>query len=94
MGTAQLRLSYPKLGVLSLQARASGRQYDDDANKYVLGSYFRLDAYGSRNIGRHVDVYASGENLFDRAIQVGKTPVLTLGTPRIARIGLHLTWGE
>jgi outer membrane receptor protein involved in Fe transport len=94
MGTAQLRLSYPKLGVLSLQARASGRQYDDDANKYVLASYFRLDAYGSRNIGRHVDVYASGENLFDRAIQVGKTPTLTLGTPRIGRIGLHLTWGE
>lgn len=94
MATTQLRLSYPKLGVLSLQARASGKQYDDDANQYVLASYFRLDAYGSRNIGRHLDVYASGENLFDRAIQVGRTPVLTLGTPRLARIGLHLTWGE
>jgi outer membrane receptor protein involved in Fe transport len=94
MGTAQLRLSHPKLGVLSLQARASGKQYDDDANQYVLASYFRLDAYGSRNIGRHLDVYASGENLFDRAIQVGRTPVLTLGTPRLARIGMHLNWGE
>ena len=94
MGTAQLRLSHPKLGLLSLQARASGRQYDDDANMYLLASYFRLDVYGSRNIGRHLDIYASGENLFDRAIEVGKTPVLTLGTPRIGRIGLHLTWGE
>jgi len=94
MATAQLRLSHSKLGLLSLQARDSGRQYDDDANQYVLSGYFRLDAYGSRNIGRHLEVYASGENLFDRAIQVGKTPVLTLGTPRVGRVGLHLTWGE
>jgi len=94
MATAQLRLSDPRLGVLSLQARNSGRQYDDDANQYLLVSYFRLDVYGSRDIGRHVQVYASGENLFDRAIQVGRTPTLTLGTPRIARFGMHLTWGE
>jgi outer membrane cobalamin receptor len=94
MATAQLRLTHPRLGLLSLQARDSGRQFDDDANQYLLLSYFRLDAYGSRDIGRHLQVYASGENLFDRAIQVGKTPILTLGTPRIARIGLHLTWGE
>ncbi|HEX3469901.1 MAG TPA: TonB-dependent receptor [Silvibacterium sp.] len=94
MATAQLRLSHPRLGVLSLQARNSGRQFDDDANQYLLHSYFRFDAYGSRDIGRHLQVYASGENLFDRAIQVGKTPILTLGTPRVARIGLHLTWGE
>src|SRR5579862_6140426 len=94
MATAQVRFSYPKLGLLSLQARNSGRQYDDDANKYLLHSYFRFDAYGSRNIGRHFDIYASGENLFDRAIEVGKTPTLTLGTPRLARIGLHFTWGE
>ncbi len=94
MATAQLRLSYPKLGLLSLQARNSGRQFDDDANMYLLHSYFRFDAYGSRNIGRHLEIYASGENLFDRAIEVGKTPTLTLGTPRIGRIGLHLTWGE
>jgi outer membrane cobalamin receptor len=94
IATAQLRLSDPRFGVLSLQARNSGRQYDDDANQYLLVSYFRLDVYGSRDIGRHLQVYASGENLFDRAIQVGRTPVLTLGTPRIARVGLHLTWGD
>ncbi len=94
MATAQLRLSDPRLGVISFQARNSGRQYDDDANQYLLVSYFRFDAYGSRDFGRHVQVYASGENLFDRAIQVGRTPTLTLGTPRIARIGVHLTWGD
>jgi hypothetical protein len=45
-------------------------------------------------VGRHVELYASGENLFDRSIEVGKTPVLTLGTPRTARLGLRLKWGE
>jgi len=94
MATAQLRLSHPRLGLLSLQERASGHQFDDDANQYLLHSYFRFDAYASRNVGRHVEFYASGENLFDRSIEVGKTPVLTLGTPRTARIGLRLMWGE
>lgn len=94
MATAQLRLSHPRLGLLSLQARASGHQFDDDANRYLLHSYFRFDAYASRNVGRHVEMYASGENLFDRSIEVGKTPILTLGTPRTARIGLRLNWGE
>ena len=94
MATAQVRLSHPKLGSLSLQERASGHQFDDDANQYLLHSYFRFDAYASRKAGRHVEIYASGENLFDRSIEVGKTPVLTLGTPRTARVGLRLNWGE
>jgi outer membrane receptor protein involved in Fe transport len=94
MATAQLRLSHPRLGLLSLQERASGHQFDDDANDYLLHSYFRFDAYASRNVGQHVEFYASGENLFDRSIEVGKTPILTLGTPRTARLGLRLNWGE
>ena len=94
MATAQVRLSHPKLGLLSLQERTSGHQFDDDANQYLLHSYFRFDAYASRHVGRHVEMYASGENLFDRSIEVGKTPILTLGTPRTARVGLRLNWGE
>jgi outer membrane receptor protein involved in Fe transport len=94
MATAQLRLSHPKLGLLSLQERASGHQFDDDANQYLLHSYFRFDAYASRSVGRHVEMYASGENLFDRSIEVGKTPITTRGTPRTARVGLRLNWGE
>jgi outer membrane receptor protein involved in Fe transport len=94
MATAQLRLSQPRLGTLSLQERASGHQFDDDANQYLLHSYFRFDAYASRNVGRHLEIYGTGENLFDRSIEVGRTPILTLGTPRTARIGLHLTWGD
>lgn len=94
MATAQLDVRGRRWGLLSLQGRMSGRQFDDDMNRYLLHSYFRLDAYASRPIGRHMSVYADGENLFDRAIEVGKTPLLTLGTPRAARFGIRLNFGE
>ncbi|MFZ0663404.1 MAG: TonB-dependent receptor [Acidobacteriaceae bacterium] len=93
MATAQLQVRQRKWGLLSLQGRMSGRQFDDDLNQYLLHSYFRLDAHASHAIGQHMQVYADGENLFDRAIEVGKTPLLTLGTPRAARFGLRLNWG-
>jgi outer membrane receptor protein involved in Fe transport len=94
MATAQVRLTRPGLGILSLQGRMSGRQYDDDTNDYLLHSYFRLDAYAEHNFGRHVVAFAAGENLFDRAIEAGKTPLTTLGTPRLVRVGLRFNFGE
>ncbi len=89
-GTAQLRAYRPSIGVLSLQARLSGRQFDDDLNTYLLHTYFKLDAYASHNFGKRIEIFTSAENLFDRTIEVGRTPTLTLGTPRIARIGFNL----
>ena len=94
MATAQVRLMRPSLGVLNLQGRMSGRQFDDDANNYLLHSYFRLDVSAEHNFGRHVVAFAAGENLFDRSIEVGKTPLTTLGTPRLVRVGLRLNFGE
>lgn len=92
--TAQVRVSRAALGTLSLQGRLSGRQYDDASNRFLLRGYFRLDAYASRDFGRRVEVFASGENLFDRGIEVGRTPTLTLGTPVVARVGLRIRFGE
>ena len=83
----------PTLGTLSLQSRMSGRQYDDDANMFLLHGFFRLDAYGSHEFGSHLEVFAAGENLFDRSIEVSKTPTTTLATPRVARAGLQLRLG-
>ncbi len=94
MATAQVQVSRRRWGLLSLQGRLSGRQYDDDMNQYLLHGYFRLDAYASHEIRRNFEVYADGENLFDRAIEVGKTPVLTLGTPRIALFGIRVNFGD
>lgn len=94
MATAQVQVNRNRWGILSLQGRLSGRQFDDDLNNYLLHSYFRLDAYASHDVGRHLQLYADGENLFDRAIEVGRTPALTLGTPRVASFGVRVTFGE
>ena len=93
MGNLNLRAFKPKLGTLSLQSRISGRMYDDAANNFLLHSYFRLDAYASHNIGNRLQFYADGENLFNRSIQVSKTPTTTLGQPRVARFGLLINLG-
>jgi outer membrane receptor protein involved in Fe transport len=93
MATGQLRAYRPRVGTLSLQSRISGRQFDDDANTYLLHSYFKLDVYASHEIGKRIEIFSSGENLFNRSIEVGRTPTLTLGTPRVARAGFVLRLG-
>jgi outer membrane receptor protein involved in Fe transport len=90
MATLNLRQEHPRWGQLALQSRLSGRQFDDDANTYLLHSYFRLDAYASHNIGRHLQLFAAGENLFNRQIEVAKTPTTTLAMPRTARAGIEI----
>jgi len=93
MATAQLRGYKPKIGALNLQARVSGHQFDDDANTYLLHGYFKLDAYASHDFGKRFELFTAGENLFNRSIEVGRTPTLTLGTPRTARVGFNVKLG-
>jgi outer membrane receptor protein involved in Fe transport len=78
----------------ALQGRASGSQYDDDQNLLRLGSYFALDAFVSRRLGRGVEVFAAAENLTGRRYDVGRTPVLTIGPPAFARVGFRLRLRE
>jgi outer membrane receptor protein involved in Fe transport len=94
MTTTQVNFSHRRLGLLSVQGRYSGRQYDDDANQYLLHAYFRLGAYASHDFGHHWSVFAAGDNLFDRSIEAGKTPILTLASPRVARFGVRINFGE
>jgi len=99
MATLNLRASRPSLGTISLESRLSGRQFDDDANANLLHGYFRLDAYASHKFGKrlsHFELFAAGENLLNRSIEVSKTPTTTLGQPRTARAGflIHLGAGS
>jgi outer membrane receptor protein involved in Fe transport len=93
MATLNVRASRPKLGLLSVQSRMSGIQYDDDANAFLLHGYFQLDVYGSHDLGRRVELFAAGENLLNRTIEVSKTPSTTLGQPRTARFGFSVRLG-
>lgn len=93
MGSLNMRAFKPRYGTLSLQSRISGRQYDDDANSFLLHGFFRLDAYASHELCSRLELFAAGENLFDRTIEVSKTPTTTLATRRLLRAGLQLNLG-
>jgi outer membrane receptor protein involved in Fe transport len=93
MATMNLRANRSALGTVTLQGRLSGRQFDDDANAYLLHGFFSLDGYASHEFGKSVELFAAGENLLDRQIEVSKTPTTTLGSPRVARIGLLIRLG-
>jgi outer membrane receptor protein involved in Fe transport len=94
MATLNLRAYKPAWGTLSLESRLSGHMFDDDANTFYLHGYFRLDAYASHEFHQRYEVFASGENLLNRAIEVSKTPTTTLGQPRVARAGILIRLGH
>jgi outer membrane receptor protein involved in Fe transport len=89
MATAQVTATKPKIGLIELLGTESGRQYDDDQNRFLLHGYFQLDAYLAHSLGARTEIYGAVNNIFDREIQVGRTPLLTLGTPRMASIGIR-----
>lgn len=75
-------------------AHGQGKQFDDDRNTLPLGGYAALDAFVSRALGHGVEIYLAGENLTDRRYEVGKTPVVSLGPPVLARAGLRWNIGK
>lgn len=77
---------------LALQTRWSGPAFDDDRNALSLASAFTVDTLMSIPVNSRLAAFASGENLFDRRVETGRTPVLTLGSPRTIRIGLRAHW--
>jgi outer membrane receptor protein involved in Fe transport len=94
MATLNVRAFQSRIGSVSLQGRLSGQQFDNDANTFLLHGYFRMDAYGSHEFGKRFEVFAAGENLFDRTIEVAKTPTTTLGRGRVARAGVMIRLGH
>ncbi|HET9086562.1 MAG TPA: TonB-dependent receptor [Acidobacteriaceae bacterium] len=90
MATTQVRATRNRLGTLELLGTLSGRQYDDDANRFLLNGYFQLDGYIAHSFGPRMEVYGGVTNMLNRAIDVGRTPILTLGTPRMASVGIRV----
>jgi outer membrane receptor protein involved in Fe transport len=93
-GTMQLRARDARWGTLSLEARISGQQFDDDANTFRLSPFFTMNAYASHDFRRHYEAFVAAENLLDRTIQVGRTPTLTLGQKQAVRAGLRIRFGD
>jgi outer membrane receptor protein involved in Fe transport len=88
--TFQARYSNPRIFTVAVTGRAIGNAFDDDQNQFPLGSFFVLDAMVSRRVGAGVEVYAAAENLLNATYYTAATPVLQLGLPIAARVGVRV----
>ena len=80
--------------LLAVQGRFGGNQFDDDQNTLLLRRYFTLDATASHRLRPGVDLFVAVENLLNQRYDVGRTPVLSVGPPILARAGLRLRFGS
>ncbi|HEY4562356.1 MAG TPA: TonB-dependent receptor, partial [Thermoanaerobaculia bacterium] len=87
-GSLGIELNGP-IAVL-LQGRWAGEQFDDDLNHFPLPGYFVADLSLRRPFGDRLAVFLSAENLFDRKVVTGRTPVETLGNPRLVQVGVSV----
>lgn len=74
----------------SSQLRITGPQFEDDQNLFTLRRATVFDIYAGRSVLRQLQVFAAVENLFDSRYDVGRTPILTTGLPRAARVGVQI----
>ncbi len=81
LATLQVRLENPRWGVLNVDLRTSGQQFDDSANQFLLAGYAQVDLFVQHVFGRRWTVYSGMQNLLNQPLQAGKTPILTLGAP-------------
>jgi outer membrane receptor protein involved in Fe transport len=90
-GTVRVRLAKPEVGRIAVAARWSGDQFEDDQNGLRLASFWTLDAFASRALSPAVEVFLAAENVLDDRYEVGRTPVTTLGPPRLLRLGIRVS---
>ena len=88
--TFQARYSNPRVLTITMQGRSTSSVFDDDLNTLTLDSYFKIDAFVARRINGLMDVYVAGENLLNQHFMVARTPIVTLGSPLVARAGIQL----
>ncbi|MGA8938966.1 MAG: TonB-dependent receptor [Acidobacteriaceae bacterium] len=84
----------PKFVSVHVVASYTGREFDDAANEFVLHPYARFDVMAERGLGHGFSLYAGAQNLLDRSIEAGRTPVLTLAAPRLVQAGVRYTFSR
>ncbi len=84
-------MNYAPAHIANLHVIASyeGREFDDSANQFILHPYARFDASADRTLSHGLSLYVAAQNLADRAIDAGRTPILTLAAPRLVEGGLR-----
>ncbi|MEP6925399.1 MAG: TonB-dependent receptor [Pyrinomonadaceae bacterium] len=84
----------PEKYSVGLQGRIMGAQFDDDQNQFRLRPFFTLDTFASRRLLKNLEIFAAGENIFNKRYDIALTPTLNIGAPRSVRIGLRFNLGK
>src|SRR5262249_21781089 len=88
--TLQTVYSHPKQVTAAFQFRASAKQFDDDQNLLPLGSFAVVDAMVSRPLHRYIEAFVAVQNLLNTQYAVARTPIESLGMPRMVRGGVRI----
>ena len=88
--SVEARMEKARWGVFGVYLRTSGQQFDDSANQFRLAPYAQVDLYAEHPFGRRLSVWASVQNVADTRVEAGRTPLLTLGAPRIVAGGIRV----
>lgn len=70
--------------------RIIGMQFDDDRNDFRLEEGSLTDVRAGWRLSRNLELFGAIENTFDHEIDTGRTPIRTVGGPRITRGGAIL----
>jgi outer membrane receptor protein involved in Fe transport len=90
-GSAGVRATHERFTATGT-VRFIGEQFDDDLNTFVLNQGTLVDGRAAWRLTRWAEAFAAIENAFDDEIDTGKTPIRTIGAPRMARAGITLRY--
>jgi len=87
-----VRYDNPALFTAAVTARYVGKQFEDDINTLMLGSYVLVDLFVSRRVTKWAEVFFAVENLLDTTYTTGRTSdgVVSIGAPFMAHGGVRL----
>ena len=87
--TFQTRLTHPANFTFAAQGRLSGAQFEDDLNQFRLERFFNLDVFVSQKLRKDLEIFTAIENVFNSRYSIGRTPLRTLNSPTLFRLGLR-----
>ena len=90
--TATANYAAARIADFHLIASYTGQQFDDAENESLLHPYARFDVSADRSLAHGLSLFAGAQNLLNRAIDAGRTPLLTLAAPRVVQAGLRYTF--
>ena len=87
--SSKLRYSRSPLWAF-VEVRRAGRQFEDDRNELPLRPSAVVDLAAGFRIHRYVEVSLSVENAANQEVEVGRTPLPTIGLPRSFHVGVRV----